>query len=112
MEELDLSNKSIEELDAFQSAIEAEKKLAKTREMDVFNNLVEQVKAKADVLGLTVKDYFVPKKETVKKVYRNPDNGEEFGGKGPRPQWLRDKLEGITDKKAIKDKLAEFLVSE
>jgi DNA-binding protein H-NS len=109
---VDLSNKSIEELDALQAAIESEKESAKTREMEVFLNLVEQVKAKAEVLGLKVKDYFVAKKETVKKVYRNPETGEEFGGKGPRPDWIKAKLEGIdpSDKAAIKAKMNEFLV--
>jgi hypothetical protein len=72
---------------------------------------VEQVKAKAEVLGLKVKDYFVAKKETVKKVYRNPETGEEYC-KGPRPDWVKAKLEGIdpSDKAAIKAKMNEFLV--
>lgn len=109
---MEVSGKSIEELNALQAAIEAEKIAAREREMEAFNALVEAVKAKAEALGLKVKSYFVEKKETVAKVYRNPETGEEFNGRGPRPPWVRQKLEGIdpADKKAIKAKLAEFLV--
>ena len=109
---MDLSNKSIEELNSLQAAIESEKEAAKAREMEGFYNLVEAVKLKADVLGINLKEVLFPRAKAEPKVYRDPDTGETFSWKGPRPEWLKAKLAGIdpADRKAIKAKIAEFLV--
>lgn len=97
--------KSLDELMAIQEATKSEIENAKAREISEFQSLVDSVKAKAEVLGLNIKSYFVEKKEYAPK-YRNPANPEEvFNGRGPRPTWLRELLKDVPvegQKEAIK----------
>lgn len=105
-----VSGKSLDELMAIQEAARAEIENAKAREISEFQSLVDAVKAKAEVLGLKVKDYFVEKKVAEFK-YVNPANPEEkFTGIGPRPAWLRDLLKDVP-KENVKEELKKYLIA-
>jgi DNA-binding protein H-NS len=69
---------------------------------------LEQLRQQAQVLGFTADD-LMPKKTKAngaKVRYRDPSNPEfnTYGGKGPKPQWLKDYLDEGRP-------LEEFLVS-
>ena len=105
-----VSGKSLDELMAIQEAALAEIENAKAREISEFQALVDAVKAKAEVLGLKVKDYFIEKKVAVAK-YRNPNNPEEtFTGIGPRPAWLKSLLADVP-KENVKEELKKYLIA-
>lgn len=90
-----VSGKSLEELMAIQEATNAEIENAKAREVSEFQVLVDEVKAKAEVLGINIKSYFVEKKEYPDK-YVNPANSEErFNGRGPNPTWMKELLKDV-----------------
>lgn len=101
--------KSLDELMAIQEAAKNEIENAKAREISEFQTLVDAVKAKAELLGLNIKSFFVEKREVVAK-YRNPSNPEEtFTGYGPRPTWLRELLKDVP-KEQIKEELKKYLI--
>lgn len=84
-----VEGKNSEELDALIKAAEAAKESAKSRDLDEFAALVEQVKAKGEALGLNLKSYFVEKKDYPDK-YVNPNNTEQkWNGRGPTPEWMK-----------------------
>ena len=104
-----VQNKTVNELDAFIAAATAEKENAKVRALEEVNTKAAEFKVLCASLELKPASFF--KSETPKKVYANPANpSETFSGRGPRPDWLTQQLAGIEDKKAIKAKIAEFLV--
>ena len=106
---MDLHGKSLDELNALAAAIQAEKSAAVDREREEFEALVTRVKEMAKALGIKLKPYFT---ETVPgRQVKNPETGEVVTLRGPRPQWLKDLLEGL-DKKAVKAKLDELKVAE
>lgn len=106
-----VSGKSLEELMAIQEATNAEIEHAKAREVSEFQELVDSVKAKAEVLGINIKPYFIEKKEYVAK-YSNPANTEEtFNGRGPRPSWLKDLLKDVP-KENQKEAMKAYLIQE
>lgn len=106
-----VSGKPIDELDALIAAATAEKENAKVASFNELTELAEAFKAKCVAVGVKAKTYFTEKKESgPSPVYANPADRSQTYSKGPRPQWLKDLLEGITDRKAIKAKMAEFLV--
>lgn len=105
-----VSGKSLDELMAIQEAAKNEIENAKAREISEFQALVDAVKAKADVLGLKVKDYFVEKK-VVEFKYANPANPEEkFTGMGPRPKWLAALLVDVP-KENMKEEMKKYLIA-
>lgn len=104
-----VSGKSLDELMAIQEAARAEIENAKAREINEFQSLVDAVKAKAEVLDLKAKDYFVEKKVAEFK-YVNPANPDEkFTGIGPRPKWLAALLADVP-KDNIKEELKKYLI--
>lgn len=106
-----VSGKAVDELDALIKAAEAEKENAKVTALNELTELAESFKAKCAAVGVKAKAFFVEKKASGPvSVYANPANLSETYSKGPRPEWLKAALEGLTDRKAIKAKLAEFLV--
>lgn len=106
---MDLHGKSLDELNELSVAIQAEKSAAVEREKEEFETLVARVKEMAKSLGIKIKPYFT---ETVPgRQVKNPETGEVVTLRGPRPQWLKDMLEGL-DKKAVKAKLDELKVAE
>lgn len=105
-----VSGKSLDELMAIQEAAKNEIENAKAREISEFQALVDEIKAKAEVLGLKVKEYFIEKKVAVPK-YRNPNNSEEtFTGIGPRPSWLKALLVDVP-KENVKEELKKYLIA-
>lgn len=107
-----VAGKPVDELDALIAAATAEKENAKVAALTELTELAEAFKVKCEAVGVKAKTYFSDKKESVpSQVYANPADGSQTYSKGPRPQWLKDALEGITDRKAIKAKMAEFLVA-
>lgn len=90
-----VEGKNSEELDALIKAAEAAKESAKSRDLDEFAQLVEQVKAKAETLGLNVKSFFTEKKDYVDK-YVNPANtNQKWSGCGPTPAWMKALFVGL-----------------
>ena len=53
---------------------------------------LEQLRIKMASLGFTPED-LAPRKSNGKAKYRNPETGETYGGKGPKPAWLSTALE-------------------
>ena len=105
-----VSGKSLDELMAIQEAAKNEIENAKAREISEFQALVDAVKAKATVLGLNVKSFFVEKKEAVAK-YANPANpSETFTGMGPTPAWMRELLKD-TPKEQWKEAKKAYLIA-
>lgn len=105
-----VSGKSLDELMAIQEAARNEIENAKAREISEFQTLVDAVKAKAEVLGLKVKDYFTEKKVATPK-YVNPANPEEtFTGMGPRPKWLAALLVDVP-KENMKEEMKKYLIA-
>jgi hypothetical protein len=102
--------KSVSELDAVIAAAVAEKENAKQRTLEVLNEKAEEFKALCAEAGVKAKSYFVEKSESPVVVYANPADASQTYSKGPRPEWLKVLLEGITDKKAVKAKMAELIV--
>jgi len=105
-----VAGKSVSELDAVIAAATAEKENAKQRLIETLNEKAEEFKALCEQAGVKAKSYFVEKNEVPVVVYANPANPEQTYSKGPRPEWLKAILEGITDKKAVKAKMAELIV--
>ena len=104
-----VSGKSLDELMAIQEAARNEIENAKAREISEFQALVDAVKAKAEVLGLKVKDYFVEKRVDEFK-YVNPANPDEkFTGIGPHPGWMRELLKDVP-KENWKEAKKAFLI--
>ena len=104
-----VEGKNSEELDALIKAAEAAKESAKSRDLEEFNVLVGQVKAKAEVLGLNVKSFFVDKKEYPDK-YVNPHNAEQkWNGRGPTPEWMKA-LFGDLPKDQWKEAKKQYLI--
>jgi DNA-binding protein H-NS len=63
----------------------------------------------ASLLNVPLEDLMPKKiskanKATQAPKYRNPDSGETWGGRGHRPQWIKDALDGGRQ-------LEEFLVA-
>lgn len=108
---LDFEDKTVEELNAMIAAAEAAKEAAKDREYTDLLRLVDQVKTKAEALGIKAVSLF---KEVVesKPKYRNPNNeSETFSGRGPRPAWLKALLEGKSKDEA-KEALKQYEIVE
>ena len=106
-----VSGKSLEELMAIQEATNAEIENAKAREVSEFQVLVDEVKAKAEVLGINIKPYFVEKKEYADKDV-NPANSEErFNGRGPNPTWMKELLKDVP-KEQWKEAKKAYLIQE
>lgn len=104
---IDFEDKTIEELNSMIAAAEAAKEAAKDREHTDLLRLVDQVKTKAEALGIKPISLF---RETVesKPKYRNPNNPDEtFSGRGPRPAWLKALLEGKSKEEA-KEALKQY----
>jgi len=106
-----VAGKSVSELDAVIAAATAEKENAKLRLIETLNAKADEFKALCEQAGVKAKSYFVEKNEVPVVVYANPANPEQTYSKGPRPAWLKAILEGITDKKAVKAKMAELIVA-
>ncbi len=104
-----VSGKSVSELDAVIAAATAEKENAKQRLIETLNEKASEFKALCEQAGVKAKSYFVEKSEGL-VVYANPADPSQTYSKGPRPEWLKVILEGITDKKAVKAKMAELIV--
>ncbi len=84
-----VEGKNSEELDALIKAAEAAKETAKNRDLEEFAELVAQVKAKGNALGLNLKSFFVEKKDYPDK-YINPNNADQkWNGRGPTPEWMK-----------------------
>ena len=105
-----VSGKSVSELDAVIAAATAEKENAKLRLIETLNAKADEFKALCAQAGVKAKSYFVEKNEGPVVVYANPADPSQTYSKGPRPEWLKVILEGITDKKAVKAKMAELIV--
>ena len=105
-----VAGKSVSELDAVIAAATAEKENAKLRLIETLNEKAEEFKALCDEAGVKAKSYFVEKSDAPAVVYANPNDPSQTYSKGPRPAWLKAILEGITDKKAVKAKMAELIV--
>lgn len=106
-----VSGKSVSELDAVIAAATAEKENAKQRVIETLNEKADEFKTLCAEAGVKAKSYFVEKSDSPVVVYANPENSSETYSKGPRPTWLKAILEGITDKKAVKAKMAELIVA-
>ena len=68
---------------------------------------LDQLRDKMDALGFTPDDLTSRKpngKSQASPKYRDPESGGKWSGKGHRPQWLRDALDGGRT-------LEEFLIS-
>lgn len=106
-----VAGKSVSELDAVIAAATAEKENAKQRLIETLNEKAEEFKALCEQAGVKAKSYFVEKNEGPVVVYANPADPSQTYSKGPRPEWLKAILDGITDKKAVKAKMAELIVA-
>lgn len=54
-----------------------------------------QIKAIAAAVGYSIEEIMTMGAERQPGKYRNPDNSEqEWTGRGPRPKWVKDYLEG------------------
>ena len=80
------------------------------RLVETLNEKASEFKTLCEQAGVKAKSYFVEKNEVPVVVYANPANPEQTYSKGPRPEWLKAILDGITDKKAVKAKMAELIV--
>jgi len=108
---MNFEDKTVDELNEMIAAAEAAKESARDREHTDLLRLADQVKTKAEALGIKPISLF---RETVaaKPKYRNPNNPDEtFNGRGPRPAWLKALVEGM-DKKAVKEALKLYEISE
>lgn len=105
-----VAGKSVSELDDFIAAATAEKENAKLRLIETLNEKAEEFKSLCAEAGVKAKSYFVEKNDSPVVVYANPENPSETYSKGPRPAWLKAILEGVTDKKAVKAKMAALIV--
>ena len=105
-----VAGKSVSELDAVIAAATAEKENAKLRLIETLNEKASEFKTLCDEAGVKAKSYFVEKSDAPAVVYANPNDPSQTYSKGPRPEWLKAILEGITDKKAVKAKMAELIV--
>jgi len=105
-----VAGKSVSELDEVIAAATAEKENAKLRLIETLNEKASEFKALCDDAGVKAKSYFVEKSDAPAVVYANPNDPSQTYSKGPRPEWLKVILDGITDKKAVKAKMAELIV--
>jgi len=105
-----VAGKSVSELDEVIAAATAEKENAKLRLIETLNEKASEFKTLCDEAGVKAKSYFVEKSDAPAVVYANPNDPSQTYSKGPRPAWLKAILEGITDKKAVKAKMAELIV--
>lgn len=105
-----VTGKSVSELDAVIAAASAEKENAKLRLIETLNEKACEFKALCDEAGVKAKPYFVEKNDSPSVVYANPADPSQTYSKGPRPEWLKVILDGITDKKEVKAKMAELIV--
>jgi DNA-binding protein H-NS len=101
--------KSLEELMEIQEAAKAEIDNAKGRAVADFETLVSEVKAKAEVLGLNVKSYFVEKKEAPAK-YKDPNSDSTWNGRGPNPDWMKALLFNVP-KEDWKEARKQYLIA-
>lgn len=106
-----VSGKSVSELDNFIAAATAEKENAKQRVIETLKEKANEFKTLCAEAGVKAKSYFVEKNESPVVVYANPSDASQTYSKGPRPEWLKVILEGITDKKSVKAKMAELIVA-
>jgi DNA-binding protein H-NS len=104
-----VSGKSLDELMELQIAAQNEIEAAKARAITDFEALVADVKAKAEVLGLNVKGYFVGKKEAPPK-YKNPNGDETWNGRGPNPDWMKALLVDVP-KENWKEARKQYLIA-
>lgn len=108
---MNFEDKTLEELNEMIAAAEAAKEFARDRNHIDLLRLADQVKTKAEALGIKPISLF---RETVaaKPKYRNPANPEEtFSGRGPRPAWLKALIKGL-DEKAVKEALKKYEITE
>jgi len=103
--------KTVSELDAVIAAATAEKENAKLRLIETLNEKASEFKALCAQAGVKAKSYFVEKSDAPTVVYANPNDPSQTYSKGPRPARLKAILEGITDKKEVKAKMAELIVA-
>lgn len=100
MSEIDISGLNIEQLNELAAKIKAEEEAAKERSFNEVTELVDTLIAKCDALGIQAKSFFIKKKAS-EITHRNPENPEEvWKGKGPKPNWLKRAIEGLTDEDA------------
>ncbi len=100
MTEIDISGMNVEQLKNLAAQIEAEKEAAKERSFNEIQELVETLIAKCEALGIEAKSFFVQKKVS-EITHQNPENpAEVWKGKGPKPNWLKRAIEGLTDEDA------------
>jgi DNA-binding protein H-NS len=105
-----VAGKSLDELMELQAAAQNEIEAAKARAIAEFEALVEEVKEQATKLGLSVKTYFVEKKDYPPK-FKNPNGEETWNGRGPNPDWMKALLEGVP-KEQWKTEKAKYLIAE
>ena len=108
---MNFEDKTVDELNAIVAAAEAAKESARDRAHTDLLRLADQVKTCASALGIKPISLFREAVES-KPKYRNPNNHDEtFTGRGPRPAWLKALVEGM-DKKAVKEALKLYEISE
>lgn len=102
MAKIDLKSMSLKDLEALKKRVD---RAIGTHEKKMKAKALAAVKAKAKALGFSLADLTggtAPKaakpakkatKPAGKPAYRDPDNKKNtWGGRGPRPVWLRDAL--------------------
>ena len=100
MTEIDISGMNVEQLQSLAAQIKAEEEAAKERSFNEVQELVETLIKKCEVLGLQAKSFFIQKKVS-EITHQNPENEKEvWKGKGPKPNWLKRAIEGLTDEDA------------
>lgn len=100
MTEIDITGLNLEQLNNLAAQIKAEEEAAKERSFNEVTELVETLIAKCDSLGIEAKSFFI-KKKVSEITHQNPENPTEvWKGKGPKPNWLKRAIEGLTDEDA------------
>lgn len=105
---IDIDNKSFEELHNIELEIANRKELMRQSEIEEFNQLVELVKAKAEILNINPAKLFRNKN---KVMYVDPDNANNtWGGNGPIPKWLMSKIGSDVPKDQRKEAIKPYMV--
>lgn len=71
------------------------------------NEKREELRHQIATLGFTAEELAPPKPKAASRTaakYRNPETGETWAGRGHKPQWVKDALEGGRE-------LEEFLIA-
>lgn len=100
---------SVEELMALQEATKTELENAKKRDREEFEQSIVNIKAKAELLGINLKSYFVEKKEYQAK-FKDPNSDETWNGRGPRPAWLKALLADVP-KEQLKEAMQQYVIA-